>query len=114
MAKQQHCTRYLTIYIGFSLIAFLFGLATNAKAQNYAWRKAIDTLCSPTMHGRGYTNNGAEKAANYLKAELIEMGLHPVKGKYGMQVTELINTFDSVVNLSAGKINLEVGGALFT
>ena len=109
MAKQQHCTRYLTIYIGFSLIAFTFGLTSNAKAQNYAWRKAIDTLCSPAMHGRGYTNNGAGKAADYLKSELIQMGLFPIKGKFGMQISELINTFDSTVILKAGKVNLEVG-----
>ena len=110
MAKQAQHPQNQTAYSRFGLVfLFLMVGAIIVNAQNYAWRKTIDTLCSPAMNGRGYTNDGATKAANYLKAELIDMGLLPIKVKYEMQVTELINTFDSTVILTIGKNKLDVG-----
>jgi hypothetical protein len=77
--------------------------------QTYPWRKTIDTLCSPAFNGRGYTNNGASLAADFLTNQIKAIGLKPINEKYGMQVTEFINTFDSNVNLTIKKTSLKVG-----
>jgi len=87
----------------------LAGNASSVFGQTYPWRKTIDTLCSPAFNGRGYTNNGASLAADFLTERIKAIGLKPINGKYGMQVTELINTFDSNVNLTIKKTSLKVG-----
>ena len=54
------------------LLALIFYTA-NAYSQdkNYA-RSVIDTLCSPSMHGRGYVKKGDGVAARFLKNEFIQ------------------------------------------
>ena len=38
-------------------------------------RQVIDTLCSPIMCGRGYSNNGNTNAAQYIAAQFAQIGL---------------------------------------
>ena len=40
-------------------------------------RSEIDTLCSPTLAGRGYVGNGHQKAAQYLSERFEQIGLRP-------------------------------------
>ncbi|MCB0817774.1 MAG: hypothetical protein KDB77_09690, partial [Flavobacteriales bacterium] len=40
-------------------------------------RAIIDTLTSPSMHGRGYVNAGDSLAAEYIAAQFRAVGLQP-------------------------------------
>ncbi|HEX7903649.1 MAG TPA: M28 family peptidase [Chitinophagaceae bacterium] len=57
-------------------------------------KKMIDTLTSPTFWGRGYTNDGMKKAADFLKAQLQSYGVKPMNGgNYLQSFTYPVNTF---------------------
>ncbi len=75
-------------------------LNINGFAQDSMYaRKIVDTLTSPFFWGRGYTNNGVQKAANFLYNEFKSFGLEPTLQPYNFSV----NTFPS-------KMNVEVNG----
>lgn len=75
-------------------------LNINGFAQDSMYaRKIVDTLTSPIFWGRGYTNSGVQKAANFLYNELKSFGLEPTLQPYNFSV----NTFPS-------KMNVEVNG----
>lgn len=78
---------------------FLFLLLSLGKMQlvyaqdmQYA-RKVIDTLCSNSFAGRGYVENGLEKAANYLAQEFKKMGLREMNDTYFQSFGFPVNTF---------------------
>jgi aminopeptidase YwaD len=57
-------------------------------------RKTVDTLTSPTFWGRGYTNDGMAKAADYIAKQFESYGLTPVDGRAFYQpFTYPVNTF---------------------
>lgn len=61
-----------------------------AGAQNLERVKEdVETLASPEMHGRGYVNQGLEKAAGFISERLEQLGLETSVQKYGFRV----NTF---------------------
>jgi aminopeptidase YwaD len=64
----------LKVFVLFLMI--ILGLVHTVFAQdiNYA-RKVVEDLCSEDMAGRGYVSNGAQKAAEYIKAEYKKNGL---------------------------------------
>jgi len=105
------CTEFRSAFLFFLAFTLLqiVGSVTEVFGQTYPWRKTIDTLCSPSFNGRGYTNNGASLTADFLIERIKAVGLKPINGKYGMQVTEFINTFDSNVNLTIKNVTLKVG-----
>ncbi len=63
----------------------------------------VDTLTAPHFWGRGYTNNGMAKAADFLAAQFELYGLKPM-GKNFLQ------TFSFPVNSFPGKMEVEVNG----
>lgn len=64
----------------FLLLLLLNGLF--AAAQDIAFaKKMVDTLTSAHFWGRGYTNDGMKKAADFLAAEFKAYGLQPMEGK---------------------------------
>ena len=64
------------------LAIILFLNATTASAQDIAFgRKMLDTLTSTYFWGRGYTNDGMKKAADFLAGEFKTYGLQPMEGK---------------------------------
>lgn len=64
----------------------------------------VDTLTSPYFWGRGYTNDGMKKAADFLAEEFKSYGLQAMDGKkFHQQFSYPVNTFP-------GKMELTVNG----
>jgi len=75
-----------------------------------AARNTIDTLTSEYFWGRGYTNNGLKKAAEYLAAEFKHYGLKPLAGKdYRQEFQFPVNTFPGKMDVSVNGIELIPG-----
>ena len=70
-----------------------------AQDLNYA-RKTISTLTSKKYWGRGYTNNGMGKAADFIEKEFKKFGLSPLSGNSYKQFFSFpVNTFPSNMSL---------------
>lgn len=67
-------------------------------------RTILDTLSSKTMWGRGYTNSGLGKAADYIHAQFEAYGLSPMDGKTFKQ------PFSFPVNTFPGGMELKING----
>lgn len=75
------------------------------KAQDISFGKQmVDTLTSPFFWGRGYTNNGMEKAAEYIAGQLKSYGIKPMSGKSYFQ------EFSYPVNIFPGRMELSING----
>jgi len=71
-------------------------------------RHLLDTLTSKYFWGRGYTNNGLQKATEFLSGQLKGFGVQPMDGKnYQQQFSYPINTFP-------GKMEVSVNGQSLT
>lgn len=95
-----------------SIISFLFIFSIlNAKAQDVDFaRKIVDTLCSKTFWGRGYTNSGMKKSAIFLKQKFEEFGLTPMANNNFFQSYSFsVNTFPKKMNLSLNGKELVAG-----
>lgn len=77
----------------------------NAQDSQYA-RSVVDTLTSTNFWGRGYTNDGMKKAAQYLSDQFAANGLLPIKGQTYQQ------SFAYPVNTFPGKIEVAINGVL--
>lgn len=69
--------------------------------QDYA-RKVIDTLASPSMHGRGYVSNGDKIAAKYISDQFRSFGLISFEktGSYFQEFAFPVNTFPGKVEMT--------------
>jgi aminopeptidase YwaD len=86
-----------------NLILFLQLFYTSIlPAQNLSKaRQTIDTLCSKTMWGRGYTNQGMKKAADYIGNEFHRIKLKPINGSsFKQSFTYPVNTFPGQLKVS--------------
>jgi hypothetical protein len=70
----------------------------DAQEQRYA-RKVVGDLAGPSMHGRGFVHNGADRAARYVIREFKENHAAPVNGRYCQNFTLDVNTFPGPVKL---------------
>jgi hypothetical protein len=85
-------------------ILFLVSFSSGAFAQNLSFgRKMVDTLTSPYFWGRGYTNDGMKKTADFLSNEFKIYGLEPIGKNYFQQFSYPVNTFP-------GKMEVAVNG----
>ncbi|MFD2164447.1 M28 family metallopeptidase [Paradesertivirga mongoliensis] len=93
-------------------LVFFSTVFGNAFTQDLAFsRKIIDTLTSPPYWGRGYTNEGATKTAQFLKAQLESYGLKPLNQQSYLQEFYLsVNTFPGKMEVSLNGIALVPGG----
>lgn len=68
----------------FLLIAFVSLVCVSLQAQDSSYaRRIICDLSSPEMYGRGMQNRGDSIAADYLRRELVSLGVKPLtKGYY--------------------------------
>jgi hypothetical protein len=66
----------------------------------------VDTLSSPYFSGRGYTNKGIEKAAEFIGKEFEKWNIQPIQKSYYQQFTISVNTFpDNIeVKLDTNKL----------
>lgn len=76
-----------------------------AWAQDFSFgRQMVDTLTAPYFWGRGYTNNGMKKAADFLADQFKTYGLQPMDGNSYMQ------PFSYPVNTFPGKMEVAING----
>ena len=87
----------------FTLILVLNVITVTAQDLAFG-RKMVDTLTSPYFWGRGYTNDGMKKAADFLAREFKAYGLEPMSGKNYFQ------NFSYPVNTFPGKMEVTVNG----
>lgn len=74
-------------------------------AQDLAFgRKIVDTLTGPYFWGRGYTNDGMSKAADYLETALKSYSLVPMDGHSFLQ------HFSYPINTFPGKMEVTING----
>ncbi len=86
---------------------FLYVFAESTQAQNLPRAKQhIQQLCSKDFAGRGYTNNGHIKAANFIEEQFKTYGAQPLPNKsYQQKFIVSANTFPNKVELKVnGKI----------
>jgi hypothetical protein len=86
----------------------LFGLIILACGQIFAQdvsyaRKIIDTLSSASMHGRGYVNNGDQKAAEFIRNEFKNDSLKSFGNDYFQSFKISIGTLPGKVAVQIGK-----------
>lgn len=86
--------------IGIIIIIIIFSGANAWAQDSFFARKMVDTLCSKTFWGRGYTNNGMKKASIFLKNKFVEFGLKPMSKNFFQSYTFNVNTFPTSMNLS--------------
>ncbi|HEY5405549.1 MAG TPA: M28 family peptidase [Ginsengibacter sp.] len=90
-------------------IVSLVLMSTIAQSQNIPFnREIVDTLASPYFWGRGYTNDGMKKAANFLEAEFKTIGVQPLNGK------DYFQNFSYPANTFPGKMEVEINGLSLT
>ncbi|HTA26743.1 MAG TPA: M28 family peptidase [Bacteroidia bacterium] len=77
--------------ISITTIAILFSVT--AFAQKDFARKVVDTLASPYMGGRGYVDDGNQRAATYLNNEFKSLGLTPFGKSYLQKFEYPVNTY---------------------
>lgn len=83
-----------------------FGQAQDVK---YA-QSMIDTLCSPYYGGRGYVNEGVQRAAEFIAKKYEEAGLEPfIQGEYFHPFEMNVNTFPGKVEIMQNESLLETG-----
>lgn len=76
-----------------TLLLLLNGMMCHSQDLAFG-KKMLDTLTSPYFWGRGYTNDGMKKAADFLAAEFKNYGLQPLDGKNFLQPFSYpVNTF---------------------
>ncbi len=77
--------------------------------QNYA-KTILDTLCSQRYAGRGYVNDGVEKAGDFLEQELKSWGIKPFKNKPYQQAYSFgVNTFPYPISVKLDNKELIIG-----
>ncbi len=64
----------------------------------------VDTLCSSYFWGRGYTNDGMKKAADFLSGQFKIYGLMP------MNTNSFLQDFSYPVNIFPGKMEVIING----
>lgn len=76
------------------LIAVIFSWPILVCAQNLGYVKHIvDTLASPYMAGRGYVDNGLDKAAHYIVHQFDSLGIDSLPAGRYQSFVHSVNTF---------------------
>ena len=87
------------------LFLMLLPCFLSASSQDSAFsRKMVDTLTSPYFWGRGYTNDGMKKAADFIAGQFKLYGLNPMDNKSFFQ------KFSYPANTFPGKMELTING----
>lgn len=80
-------------------------ISLHSFSQDLAFgRRMVDTLTSPYFWGRGYTNDGMKKAADFLAAQFESYGLKPMNGKKFLQL------FSYPANIFPGNMEVSING----
>lgn len=76
--------------------------------KRYA-KKIINDLCAPEMAGRGYVNEGVNKAADYIEQTFSKLGLEKFGASYDQPFLFPINTFPTPIRCTLDHKPLTVG-----
>lgn len=90
------------VYVLSCMLLIQGGISTvSAQDKAYA-RKIIDTLASPSMHGRGYVNDGDKIASDYIANEYKSFGLLSFEksGSFFQEFSFPVNTFPGRVEMT--------------
>ncbi len=82
------------------LILLSVSLLTAAYAQDKEYATSVvDTLTSPSMHGRGYVNNGNRIAADFIRKEFKKAKLKRFGKDYFQPFSYPMNTFKDTIDV---------------
>jgi aminopeptidase YwaD len=95
----------------FTILLITIFLSQYLMAQDTTYaRRMIDTLTSRDYHGRGYTNEGVNKAALFLQKQFMDMGLQIVdRQRWIQEVTYPVNTFPGEMSVKIDGKDLRPG-----
>ena len=85
------------------LSLLLIGISSISNAQSPYAKKIVDTLSSNQFWGRGYAKNGMNKAAQFISAEMKQIGLQPLSDSY-------LQAFNISTNIFEKKLSLKING----
>jgi len=71
-------------------------------------RLVIDSLADPSMHGRGYVNNGDRIAATYLERQFKQLQLKAFRNHFFQEFSFPVNTFPGKVNFDLKCNNFDI------
>lgn len=91
--------------IRLTLVFSLCAYAILAQDVNYA-KRIVDTLASSNYYGRGYVNNGVNKAANFIRSEFENAGLQDISFQ---NFNHAVNTFPNKLEVSLNNKSLKPG-----
>jgi hypothetical protein len=74
-------------------------LTFSVFGQNQLTKTYIETLCSPSFHGRGYVNGGDSIAADFIAKSFKEIGLKPLGENYFQEFHFPVQTFPGACEL---------------
>jgi len=94
-------------FLFFCIFLFL-SVFSFSQDIDYA-RRVIDSLCSPTMHGRGYVNHGQEIAADFIAREYSKDSLLFWGENYFQTFSLSLCTLPGAVDFSIGKKKMKPG-----
>jgi aminopeptidase YwaD len=85
-----------------TLLFTFYLFAVQAQSVSFG-KKIVDTLTTPYFWGRGYTNDGMKKAAEFISNQFKSYGLQPIGKNYLQQFSYPVNTFP-------GKMEVNING----
>lgn len=83
----------------YTIILYVCWFSVSDGQDIHYARKIIDTLTSPSMHGRGYVNDGDKIAADFISNELFKLGLFNFGESYFQPFEIPINTFPDTMEV---------------
>lgn len=93
----MHLCNHATYFFTMQIMIIVFNPLFSQDMQRA--RQTIDTLCSVSMHGRGYVNAGDKIAAEFIKAQFENIGLKTFRDSYFQYFYLDVNTFPDKVKL---------------
>jgi aminopeptidase YwaD len=105
------CRNPVPFVVSFLLFYILPGEILFAQDEVQWLKDQVNILAGPGMDGRGYVDEGGEKAAVYINGKFDEFGLRSFdkSGNHYQSYTFPVNTFPGVVSLKLNHNTLEPG-----
>ena len=105
LSEAKHLHRFFPL--AFCLFTCAFCQA-QSDVLKYA-HQIVDTLASPSMHGRGYVNKGDSIASDYIKREFEKIGVHSLRKDFFQFFQFPVITFpqNTFLSFQRGKSNFQ-------
>ncbi len=94
----------------FALFLAVLGFLATSNGQEITYAREIVTqLSSKEFQGRGYVNNGANKAADFMRKQFLDLKLKPFGDSYFQPFEVKTNTFPGKIRLKIDNEELVPG-----